>query len=297
MDTTIVSRFRCSDFSTDGVFSRPANPHSLSTAKCRLFQLRTPRSRAFTLVELLVVIAILAILASLLFPALASAKAKAKRSLCGNNLRQVAAATALYISDHGVYPLFQTYDRSSPVITWKNALQPYLHIKPDTDINYQSSVLSCPLTFLPRIGSFTRNVPYAMNGVGTGLPKSGSNLGIGLVETEKSPPDPRDRWRYSQVKDTMVLVPSDMIAYGDLATPVTPAGPNDKIGVSDVFMIKIVMKGPQPGIIPGQIHSGGANVVFCDGHLEWQKQERWVVRTDEARRRWNIDHEPHPETW
>ena len=48
---------------------------------------------------------------------------------------------------------------------------------------------------------------------------------------------------------------------------------------------------------PGTRHSGGANILFCDGHVEYGRNPKWVEHKDDLMRRWNRDHEPHPETW
>ncbi len=56
-------------------------------------------TRAFTLVELLVVVVIIAILAALLFPAVSAAKARARRAVCMNNLRQINLGLRMYTDD------------------------------------------------------------------------------------------------------------------------------------------------------------------------------------------------------
>lgn len=84
------------------------------------------RQRAFTLIELLVVIAIIAILAAILFPVFASAKASAKRTVCLSNMKQIGLGLMMYTDEYdGMMPssAHTVYQQDQ---CWIALLNPYL---------------------------------------------------------------------------------------------------------------------------------------------------------------------------
>jgi prepilin-type N-terminal cleavage/methylation domain-containing protein/prepilin-type processing-associated H-X9-DG protein len=224
---------------------------------------RTSPRPAFTLIELLVVIAIIAILASLLLPALSRDRMSAQAAACGNNIKQLSLAWMIYADDNDQLLVnnSSTADTRTYRRSWVNNIQDWATSVENTNaayvlsgklapyVNNNLGVYKCPSDQTaaqngPRLRSFSMN----------------SLVGDPLINPNRFNPTLVQFLKMSQFPG-----PANFYVFVEEH----PDTINDGYFMNRWDVIKW-------GNVPASWHNGAANISWADGHLE---RHRWIANT------------------
>ena len=247
------------------------------------------RSQAFTLIELLVVISIIAILASLLLPALSSAKARGQQVFCLNNAKQLSIANQMYTGDNSEwFPPMQEYLLTRGIETsWRPYLFPL--------VGRNAKVYDCPVE---KVEIYSKGPPNVVGQFAYGEINIASGIGAVNVHWERGgaqPPFGRPGYENNLCRWPMVQSPSQLILFGDGHSDVYGRFPFDRWWI---------WKELQPGNAndPGfnrtlqqdrgaTRHSRKSNYAFADGRVTLLDPSRIPCDTNSCW--WSAKADPH----
>ncbi|OJU63684.1 MAG: hypothetical protein BGO01_07365 [Armatimonadetes bacterium 55-13] len=206
------------------------------------------RTKGFTLIELLVVIAIIAILAAILFPVFAQAKAAAKGTTCLSNLKNVVTASMLYSGDYDdmKVPKYGSWDSTYTYWWFGSTTYPVTTVDGSKGVLYpymkNQQIMDCPMN------QGIAADPYS--GVKFGLAMNVGSIVFG-----------NDQYLGSTYSMTAMDSPAETIYYADAAAEAYKSG-SYVLADTTEFMCDFYAEAAH-----GR-HSKRANVAWYDGHAK-----------------------------
>ena len=196
-------------------------------------------------------IAIIAILAAILFPVFAQARAKARQASCASNIRQMALAVTMYGQDYDEhFPLAATLLPDFSFLNWHDFVDPYVKNK---------QIWDCPSANLPLVDSAGK--PVCHFGFNTYyLNTSGLNPGAAL-----NPANANDLNNAPGIALAAVAAPAHSVLIADtIGVTNVPANHSSTYLLPPSHTTDENYWGR-----PDARHSEGANVGFVDSHVKW----------------------------
>jgi len=260
------------------------------------------RLRGFTLIELLVVIAIIAILAAILFPVFAKAREKARQTSCLSNMKQLALAVLMYVSDYDeriTVTYYSTYANpatlgpdcvnrvAASAYQIPSLLQPYVRnagifVCPSWSTtktcraNFPQPTCQWSYTWLEGSPWHTIGSPYRASSPTT-LPCEVCGR-ICATNANQSGFDLRNGMMLSVVEAPahhIMMIEFKVAAQGAGQPPGCNVGSSDAAtGVTAHPRVEAVQIDPNV-----QVHNDGNNYSFWDGHAKWMKAPEFGMWT------------------